>query len=291
MLGISPRAVHDRAHAALAVLAPAQARELTAARRAEIGDYLLGQRDSVADRVRARTYLSGSEPARAWALALASELSGLGDVTLPEIPSGNAPASDPAAGLAAGQERLRAAAESTVSEPSPPHPARQLRSSRLGGALLLAAILVIVVVVVVIVEAGGSSSKHATTATTTTTTAAKKGPTETARIPLRSPHLHSRSVGVMQIISEGTKRAFYVVAEHLPPTHGFFYALWLRNSAGGSIPLGRAPAVGANQHLEGGRTLPSTADEFQEVLLTRETSTHATHPGRVILEGPFTVEG
>jgi len=37
------RAVHDRAHAALAVLAPRQARELTPERRAEIGDFMLGQ--------------------------------------------------------------------------------------------------------------------------------------------------------------------------------------------------------------------------------------------------------
>src|SRR6185312_5761927 len=37
MLGIAPQAVHDRAHAALAVLAPAQARQLDAGQREEIG--------------------------------------------------------------------------------------------------------------------------------------------------------------------------------------------------------------------------------------------------------------
>jgi hypothetical protein len=44
LLDISERAVHDRAHAALAVLATTQARALTPDQRAEVGDYLLGQR-------------------------------------------------------------------------------------------------------------------------------------------------------------------------------------------------------------------------------------------------------
>ena len=48
LLGIPEHAVHDRAHAALAVLAPRQARELTPECRHEIGDYLLGQQAAVA---------------------------------------------------------------------------------------------------------------------------------------------------------------------------------------------------------------------------------------------------
>ncbi len=43
MLGIAERAVHDRAHAALAVLAPARGAALEPGRREEIGEYLLGQ--------------------------------------------------------------------------------------------------------------------------------------------------------------------------------------------------------------------------------------------------------
>ena len=43
MLGIGEQAVHDRAHAALAVLAPQEARGLTPAMRQEIGDYMLSQ--------------------------------------------------------------------------------------------------------------------------------------------------------------------------------------------------------------------------------------------------------
>ena len=88
MLGIAEHAVHDRAHAALAVLAPRQARELTPDRRLEIGDYLLGQQPGVAERLRTRTLLGSSEPARAWATALAAQLAPLaGAGVCAEIPS------------------------------------------------------------------------------------------------------------------------------------------------------------------------------------------------------------
>ena len=43
-----------------AVLAPLKARELTAERREDVGDYLLGQQASVAERLATRTYLDGS---------------------------------------------------------------------------------------------------------------------------------------------------------------------------------------------------------------------------------------
>src|SRR5689334_11668053 len=59
LLQIGEHAVHDRAHAALAVLAPREARELTPQRREEIGDYMLGQR-GLDDRQRARVLLEDS---------------------------------------------------------------------------------------------------------------------------------------------------------------------------------------------------------------------------------------
>ena len=87
MLDIDERAVHDRAHAALAVLAAAQARELSAEQREEVGDYLLGQR-SGAERLATRTYLEGSPQSRAWAHALTAELAPLAaGAPLPEIPA------------------------------------------------------------------------------------------------------------------------------------------------------------------------------------------------------------
>src|SRR2546423_11015753 len=90
LLRIHERAVHDRAHAALAVLAPREARGLPAERRLEVGDYLLGQRVSVADSLRTRSYLDSSPQARAWAQAIADELAPLAARPLPKIPGAGA---------------------------------------------------------------------------------------------------------------------------------------------------------------------------------------------------------
>ncbi len=87
LLGIDERAVHDRAHAAIAVIAPRQAREVAPERRLEIGDYLLSQQPGVAERLRTRTFLSGSEPGRAWAGEIAAALAPLAGAGLPEIPA------------------------------------------------------------------------------------------------------------------------------------------------------------------------------------------------------------
>src|SRR5436309_2724294 len=86
LLEIPERAVHDRAHAALAVLAPKQARAVPAERREEIGDYLLGQQPGVAERLATRTFLGGSEAGRAWARELADALEPLAAGALPDIP-------------------------------------------------------------------------------------------------------------------------------------------------------------------------------------------------------------
>jgi hypothetical protein len=295
MLSIEERAVHDRAHAALAVLAPRQARELSAERRDEIGDYLLGQRAGVAERLATRTYLQGSEPARAWAGALAGELEPLAGSALPEIPAnGHAPtrpgatdgprAAGPPSAAPAGDRPAR----------SGPLPA----GSRRGGALLLAGLVVVVIVAVVLIagsgggshKQAGSNASAAAPSTGTSSTAAKAGAAkEDKRITLNSPDPTSKSVGVAEVLSEGSKYAFYLAAEHLPPTNGFFYAVWLYNSPTTSQALSRSPPVGANGRLQGGALLPSDAGNFHKMLLTRETSSRPTHPGTVVLSGSFSL--
>jgi hypothetical protein len=264
LLGIPERAVHDRAHAALAVLAPSLARGVPAERREDVGDYLLGQQANVAERLRTGTYLASFEPARAWAEAIAEELAPLGAAALPEIPTASSPA-----------------AASTPS--SPP-------SSRLGGALLLGAIVVAVIVAVVLLSSGGGSSKHpAKQAASGTASTSKTGPTVSAQLPLHSPNAGSRSVGVVAVLSEKGKRAFYIEAQHLPATRNFFYAIWLYNSPTSALALSRSPAVGTDHKLAGGSTLPANAGQYREILLTRETTGHPTHPGPVILRGAFSL--
>lgn len=299
LLGIAEGAVHDRAQAALAVLAPREARLLSPESRKEIGDYLLGQ-SGVGERLRTRTYLGSSPEGRAWAKALTGELEELAGTDLPEIPPPSGPArreaptqaaappsasrpvpvSDLAASLAAGQDSSSSPSPASSSPPS----------SRLGGALLLAAIVVAVVVAVILITAsGGSHSKK--TATTTTTATSKSGPS-VVQLQLHSPDPTSRTVGVVAVLSEKGKHAFYIEAQHLPATikRGFFYAVWLYNSHRSAEALSRAPAVGSTHKLAGGAPLPANAGSFREILLTRETSSKPTHPGHTVLRGSFKLE-
>lgn len=291
LLGIAERAVHDRAHAALALLAPRQAREVPTERREEVGNYLLGQQRNVAERLRTRTYLSSFAPAHAWAQSIAGELMRLSGAPLPEIPplapAGFSPAPTaaapipPAGGPGSRVSSLAGSSATGSSTPSTP------RSSRLGGALLLAAILVAVIVAVVLLTTGGSSKNHAKQKATST--ASKTGPTVSAQLPLHSLNPRSRSVGVVAVLSEKSKRAFYIEAQHLPATRKFFYAIWLYNSPTSAEALSRSPAVGKSHKLAGGSTLPANAGQFREILLTRETNSHPTHPGRVVLRGAFSL--
>jgi len=96
---------------------------------------------------------------------------------------------------------------------------------------------------------------------------------------------------MVDVISEGSKRAFYIEAEHLSPSRGFFYAVWLYNSPSSFLPLSKSPPVGSSKRLAGGALLPTNAGSYREMLVTRETSTHPRRPGPVVLRGPFSLGG
>jgi hypothetical protein len=310
MLDIEERAVHDRAHAALAVLATAQARELSAERREAVGDYLLGQHSGVAERLATRTFLDGSPQARAWANALAAELEPLAGEPLPEIPAGTDPAAEAASSSArpASSTATKGATAAPVDGDRPPPPAPRPRSapasSRRGGALLLGAIVVIAIVVIVLVSSGGGSSGKSSTSAASEPGTSSAGTTGTAagtastgtqtakakedrRITLSSPEASSKATGVAEVLSEGSQYAFYLAAQHLAPSRGFFYAVWLYNSPSSFEALSRAPSVGSNGSLQGGALLPKDAAKYHTMLLTRETATRPTSPGTVVLHGSF----
>jgi hypothetical protein len=148
---------------------------------------------------------------------------------------------------------------------------------------------VLLVVFVIVPLASSGSHHHGSTGTT----AAKStsGPRVTARLPLQPTDPRSHAVGVVDILTEGGKRAFFIIAEHLPATHNFYYALWLSNSPTSFLPLSKSPPIGSTHRLEGGSVLPSNAADFREILLTRETASRPKTPGLVVLHGPFKVEG
>jgi hypothetical protein len=304
LLGIPERAVHDRAHAALAVLAPQEARAVPAERRAEIGDYLLGQQPAAAERLSTRTFLAGSGTGRAWAQELAGALEPLAAGALPDIPSppaatatGGSPAQSSTPGIPAAGKASGASPPASRSEGARSKAPVALPSSRLGGALLLAALLAGVVVAVILLSSGGGSGKKATVASSTgtsgraSTSTSGSGPKVSRRLALRAPSSSSRAIGAVEILTEGGKRAFYLAAEHLPPSKGFSYVIWLYNSPTSFLGLSKAPAVTSNGRLVGGALLPSNAGNYREMLITRETSSRPAKPGTIVLRGPFSLSG
>ncbi len=132
-----------------------------------------------------------------------------------------------------------------------------------------------------------STGNTSTTSTTPTTSKTTGGPTEDARLALTSPDPTSKASGVVEVLSEGSQHAYYLAAEHLPPSRGFFYAVWLYNSPTSHQALNKSPAVGSNGTLQGGSLLPANAGQYHQILLTRETSERPTRPGPIVLSGPF----
>ena len=161
--------------------------------------------------------------------------------------------------------------------------------------------MVVVVVVVLLTSGGGGSSHNTSTATGTTASStnttstastgtqssASKTPTVTNQLTLTSPEPSSKAIGIAEVLAEGSQRAFYLAAEHLPPSQGFSYLIWLYNSPTSAEAISKAPTVGSNGRLQGGALLPSNAGDYHHILLTRERSAHPTSPGPVVLSGAF----
>ena len=289
LLSIEEHAVHDRAHAALALLAPRQARELSAAQREQVGEYLLGQAPPAQQSV-AVSYLESSAAARAWAQALAVELAPLSS-DLPVIPAA-----------------LPSAAP----------------SSQRGGAILLGGLAAVVVVAVALIVGlgGGSSPSSATTSTApgasggsdeasgsaSTTTSSSQGTTSstpaksdkpgksgkssseprlTATLQLTPPDTTSKALGLVEVIAEGNEHAFILAAEHLPPTNGFHYAAWLYNTPTDAYFLGGDTTVGSKGTLKAAQGLPTNASHYATIILTEEHEEQPKQPGPIVLSGTF----
>ncbi|MFZ2114633.1 MAG: sigma factor-like helix-turn-helix DNA-binding protein [Solirubrobacteraceae bacterium] len=269
LLGIPEDTVRDRAHAALDALA-----------------------DDAAPQGGSRTGSGrGARPGAE---------SGLG--ARPGAESATAASGFAAAGVGPGPARAGTGASSTPPpRPREPRSPQTSAGSRRAGALLLGAIVVVIVVVVILVSSGGGKGSTPTTTaagTTTTTTGTGTSSTSTtsstkpkldSTIRLSSPEPSVNAAGVAYVLSQGNRRAFYVTAQGLPPSSGFFYAVWLYNSPSAAEPLGRASSVSSNGRMEGGNPLPSNAGDYAKLIVTRETSTHPKEPGPTVLSGAFTL--
>jgi hypothetical protein len=278
MLSIDRAGVRQRALAALDALGP-QTR-VSSERRALITDYLLGALpEAVAGEVRGHLSQSASE--RAWARAVSSELQGISEHPLPEVPA------------EAGETASDAASPKAADTPS-------RVSSRRGGALLLAlgAAVVVAVVLVLVLSGGGHKraprqARAATPigATGTTGTTGTTGARVVAAIALKPPSGGKSPLGFAEVIQAQGQLGIAIAAQGLaantthPPNA---YAVWLYNTPTDSHILGFVnPAVGSNGQLKTAGGLPTNASHYQKLLVTIETRSNPKTPGRIVLEGPL----
>ncbi|HEU0250537.1 MAG TPA: sigma factor-like helix-turn-helix DNA-binding protein [Solirubrobacteraceae bacterium] len=206
------------------------------------------------------------------------------------------PVADKLGASAAGERSTARVAPTPTGARRPPVSAP---NPRLRGALLLGGIAIVIVVAVILLTSGGKGSGASTSTSTTTpassTTTGSSTSTSAAKpridkkLTLSAVEPESQAGGEAYVLSDGGRHAFYVAAHGLPPSHGFFYAVWLYNSPSSSAPLGRAPSVGSNGRLEGGGPLPSNASDYAKLIVTHETSTHAHTPGTIVLSGSFSL--
>lgn len=214
----------------------------------------------------------------------------------PASPGGSRPPAPARAG-AGDASRAVGTSPAGASSPSPARP-RDARapltapSSRTGGALLLGAIVAAIVVAVILISSGvgGKGSSHTSTAassTQSTSTASAGKPSLNKTIVLTPIEPTLKATGTAYVLSQSGRHAFYVAARGLPPSSGFFYAVWLYNSPSSSAALGRAPTVGSDGRMQGGGPLPTNASLYHQLIITRETSTHPSHPGQIVLRGTF----
>jgi hypothetical protein len=292
ILQVAPEAVHDRAHAALAVLAPAQARLVDAAQRERIGEYLLGQQ-SDHEATATKAYLAGSTPAREWARALAVELVKLASEAVPEIPDAQAPAPTRAPAPEALPPPGSGDDEHAPAAPSP--------VSRRGGAILLAGIVLVVAVVVAIVlssggggsgtgnQAASRSSEQTTSSTTHSSSKSSSGSqVKVEKLAEMKPLSGGGSAkGYAALVSKGTTHAVEIEANRIPPTEGFSYVVWLTGSKGEFAAIGRVPSVGSNGHFRVIEALTQAPSSVAGIEITRETSAHPSSPGSIVLKGSF----
>jgi hypothetical protein len=278
LLKISTEAVRDRALTALDAIGPGGRDEFPTVDddlQDDIGDYLLGQQSASA-RATTREQLEGSQPARDWARAIATELRSAGvagEDSLPEIPSDPAEVNEAFDALHA-----RRAAR-----------ADQDRSSRLGGILIIVAVLLVVVggVLVLTGVIGGSDDKSKDTASTPTqtSTVATTASVE-QQINLTPPNGGKKPLGVANLVSQDGQRALAVVGQDLPASG--HYVLWVRNGSKSKF-LGFFPVVtgsGANKgRLQGLVAAPSDLASYTEMLVTREPSSTPKQPSTIILKG------
>jgi hypothetical protein len=269
-LDLSAAAVSERAYVALSSLAEPE-KAPAPKRRAEIGDYLLGQQDSEAAS-KTRSSLMRSASDRAWARAASAPLAEIAGSSLPPIPGAEAQAAE----QLSGSETTTAAAPDSRSR---------------GGFFLIAGVCLLIAVGAgfgLARATGGSDPAPSTSAAGSASNVSEANATAIAQAALKPPAgaPASKAVGFAGISSQSDTRVLSVVAKSLPkPPSGSQYGIWLTAKGKAAVWLGYLQSVGSGGvGLQG--TLNGDPKAYSGVLLTLERSSPApTNPSTTYLVG------
>jgi hypothetical protein len=298
-----------RAHEALDALGPDDGAGLPGDRRAQIGDYLLGQQ-SPEEQAGTRQFLEESPAGRAWARVVADELGEVAKDPLPPIPDGPAdetPAA-PAATSAVGAFAATAPVAPVPSEAAaaPPEadggdaaaafgaaPAgdRGPRSSRLGGALLLAGIAVVAIAVALFFalrggDDGGGGSSSTPAASTTATQPQAQVEAQANLVPPNN-RKSLKALGVVLVQKSQGQDQIIAAVQGLPKPKSGGYGIWLYSGPGKAQWLGFFASQDQQGRLLARGQLKTPVAGFREVLVTREAKGNPARPGAVFLRGPL----
>jgi hypothetical protein len=298
LLRLDADEVRSRAYDALDTLGPG-AGGLSAERRHEIADWLLGQRDPE-QAAATRSFVDGSTAGRVWAHGVARELEPLAGDRLPELPAEGVVTAAPvtAAPQAAATPAAAPEAEPTDDAehaPTPFVPAATAgpRVSRRGGALLIGGALaaIAVVVVLVIVLSGGDDKKASSTATqaakTTSTAAQPKVRAQVNLTPVKGSPV-KKAVAIVQFVDVSGQQAINAATQGLPTSKKIVYGLWFYNSPSQAKLIGGFDQTDNKGHLVLQGQLPKGVDigSYKDLVITREKpSTNPTSPGTIYLRG------
>jgi hypothetical protein len=289
--------VRSRAYDALDTLGPG-AGGLSAERRHEIADWLLGQQDPEAA-VATRAFIDGSTAGRVWAHGVARELEPLAGDRLPELPAEGADGAvteAPSAVAPRTEPDTDADADDAPDAPTPfaPAPSAAPRVSRRGGAMLIGGALVAIaaiVVLVIVLTGGGDDNKGDSNATqAANTTSTQTQPRVRAQINLTPPKdgPAKKALAIVQIVDVNGQTAVNAVSQGLPTSNKkAAYGIWVYNSPSQAKLIGGFDKTDNKGHLVFQGALPTGVDvaSYKEILVTQETSGNPTQPGRIYLRG------
>jgi hypothetical protein len=285
LLRLDAQEVRSRAYDALDTLGPG-AGGLSAERRHEIADWLLGQQDPD-EAAATRALVEGSTAGRVWAHGVARELEPLAGDRLPELPAEAAATETPAEADEADDDAEHAAT------PFAPAPAAGPRVSRRGGALLIGGALaaIAIAVVLVIVLSGGDDKKTDSTATkAANTTSTQAQPKVRAQVNLTPPKGApvKKAVAIVQFVDVNGQQAINAATQGLPTSKKIVYGLWFYNSKSQTKLIGGFDQTDNKGHLVLQGQLPKGVDiaSYKDLVITREKpSTNPTSPGTIYLRG------